>query len=44
MNEDVRALKYALENLNPRKSTSRILLSILPKKCENYELEPKFKL
>ena len=47
MNEDVRALKDALENLNTRKSTPRRILSgtcILPKNSENYELKPKFNL
>ena len=41
MNEDVRALKGALENLNTGKSTSRrILTGILSKNSENSELEP----
>ena len=39
-NEDVRALKDALENLNTRKSTSRAILSgILPQKSETHELK-----
>ena len=44
-NEDVMALKDDLEYLNIRKSTSgRILLGILSKISENYELKQKFKL
>jgi len=44
MNEDVKASKGALENLNTPKSTSRKILSgILSKNYENYELKPKFK-
>ena len=43
--EDVRALKDALENLNTRNSTSRrILTGILPKNSKNSELKPNFKL
>ena len=39
--EDVRALKDALENLNTRKSTSRrTLTGILSKNSENSELKP----
>ena len=39
MNEDVRALKDVLENLNTRKSTlRRILTGILLKNFENSEL------
>ena len=39
-NEDVRALKDALDNLNPRKSTSRSILSgILSQKSETHELK-----
>ena len=38
--EDVRALKDALENLNTRHSTSRILTGILSKNSENSELKP----
>ena len=45
MNEDVRALKDALENLNTQKSTStRILSSVLWKHFEKYQLKPKFNL
>ena len=45
MNEDERALKNALENLNTQKSTStRILSSVLWKHFEKYQLKPKFKL
>ena len=45
MNEDVRALKDALENLNtPMSTTRRILSGILSKNSENYKLKPKFKL
>ena len=45
MNEDVRALKDTLENLNTQKSTStRILSSVLWKHFEKYQLKPKFKL
>ena len=45
MNEDERALKDALENLNTQKSTStRILSSVLWKHFEKYQLKPKFKL
>ena len=45
MNEDVRALKDALENPNTQMSTTRRILSgILSKNSENYELRPKFKL
>ena len=41
MNEDVMALKDALENLNTLKSTSRrILAGILSKNSENSELKP----
>ena len=44
-NEDVKALKDALENLNTQMSTSRSILSgIFSKNSENYELKPKFKL
>ena len=44
-NEDVKALKDALENLNTKMSTSRSILSgIFSKNSENYELKPKFKL
>ena len=44
MNEDVRAMEDALENLNTPKSASRMILSgILSKYYENYELKPKFK-
>ena len=40
MNEDVRALKYALENLNSQMSTSRMILSgILLKNSGNYKLK-----
>ena len=39
-NEDVRALKEALENLNTLKSTSRILTGILSQYSENSELKP----
>ena len=39
-NEDVRALKEALENLNTLKSTSRILAGILLQYSENSELKP----
>ena len=43
MNEDVRTLKDALENLNTRKSTSRRIRSGFNKKnSENSELNPKF--
>ena len=39
-NEDFRALKDALENLNTRKSTSRAILSgILSQKSETHELK-----
>ena len=39
-NEDVRALKDALENLNTRKSTSRAILSgILSQKSGTHELK-----
>ena len=41
-NEDVKALKDALENLNTQMSTSRKILSGIFSK--NYELKPKFKL
>ena len=42
MNEDVRALKDAIENLNTGKNASkRILSGILLKNSENYELEAK---
>ena len=45
MNEDVKALKDALESLNTQKSTSRRILSgILSKTSENSKLKPKFKL
>jgi len=44
MNCDARALKEALENLNAKKSTSRILTSILLQYSENFELKPKCKL
>ena len=41
MDEDIRALKDALENLNTRKSTSRrILTGILSKNSEKSELKP----
>jgi len=41
MNEDVMAVKDALENLNTLKSTSRrILTGILLKNCENSEFKP----
>ena len=41
MNEDVKALKDALENLNtPKSSLSRILTGILLKNSENSELKP----
>ena len=44
-NEDVKALKDVLENLNTQMSTSRRILSgILSKNSENYALKPKFKL
>ena len=44
-NEDVMALNDDLEYLSIRKSTSgRILLGILSKISENYELKQKFKL
>ena len=44
MNEDIRALKDAVENLNTHMSTSRRILSgIFSKNSENYELKPKFK-
>ena len=40
MNEDERALKNALENLNTQKSTStRILSSVLWKHFEKYQLK-----
>ena len=40
MNEDVRALKDALENLNSQMSTSRMILSgILLKHSGNYKLK-----
>ena len=40
MNEDVRALKDALENLNSQMSTSRMILSgILLKNSGNYKLK-----
>jgi len=42
VNEDVRAQKDALENLNTRKSTSsRVLTGILSNNFENSELKPK---
>ena len=42
MNEDVRTLKDAIENLNTGKNASkRILSGILFKNSENYELEAK---
>ena len=45
MNEDVKALKDALETLNTRKSISRRILSgMLSKNSENSKLKPKFKL
>ena len=45
MNEDIKALKDASENLNTQKSTSRRILSgILSKNFENSKLKPKFKL
>ena len=39
LNEDVRALKNALKNLNTRKSSSRrvLLTGILSKNAENYQ-------
>ena len=41
MNEDVRALKDSLENLNERKSRwRRILTGILSKNSENSQLKP----
>ena len=44
VNEDVRAQKDALENLNTQKSTSkRILTSILMKNSENFELKPNLR-
>ena len=44
MNEDVRAQKDALENLNTQKSTSRrILTGILSKNFENSELKPNLR-
>ena len=44
VNEDVRAQKDALENLNTQKSTSkRILTSILTKNSENFELKPNLR-
>ena len=44
-NEDVKALKDALENLNTQMSTSRRILSgIFSKNSENSEFKPKFKL
>ena len=43
MNEDIRALKDALENLNTHRSTW-MLSGIFSKNSENYELKPKFKL
>ena len=43
MNEDVRALKDALENLNIQKSTSRGILSSIFSKMQN-EFKPKLKL
>ena len=43
MNEDVRALKDALENLNTQKSTSRGILSSIFSKMQN-EFKPKLKL
>ena len=44
-NEDVKALKDTLENLNTQMSTSRRILSgIVSKNSENYELKPKFKI
>ena len=44
VNEDVRAQKDALENLNTRKSTSRrILTGILSKNFENSELKPNLR-
>ena len=44
-NEDAKALKDALENLNTQMSTSRRILSgIFSKNSENYEFKPKFKL
>ena len=39
MNEDVRALKDALENLNTRKRTSRRILQVVSKNSENSEPE-----
>ena len=42
-NEDVRALKDALENLNTQKSTSRGILSSIFLKMQN-EFKPNFKL
>ena len=43
LNEDVRALKDALENLNTQKSTSRRILSSIFSKMQN-EFKPRFKL
>ena len=44
MNEDVRAQKDALENLNTQKSTSRrILTGILSENFENSELKPNLR-
>ena len=41
MNDDVRALKHALENLDTGKSTfRRILMGILSRHSENSELKP----
>ena len=41
MNEDVKALKDALENLNtPKSSLRRILTGVLLKNSENSELKP----
>ena len=42
-NEDVRALKDALENLSTQKSTSRGILSSIFSKMQN-EFKPKLKL
>ena len=44
MNEDARAYKDALENLNTPKSTSRrILTGILSENFENSELKPNLR-
>ena len=44
VNEDVRAQKDTLENLNTRQSTSRrILTRILSKNFENSELKPNLR-